>query len=306
LFDVIVIGGGPAGLSAALLLGRARRRVLVLDAGEPRNASSPAAHSFFSRDGIEPGELLRIGREQLAPYEVEVRHTEATDATREGDGFSVVLKDGAREQGRRLLLATGVRDELPEIPGLREMWGKGAAGCPFCHGWELRDAPIAVLGAGDGALHLARMLTIWSRDVVLLTNGADGLREGDRDELRRLGIGLREARISALRGEDGGLERVLFEDGTSLARRGLFLRPEISQRSPLPERLGCKLAPEGTVEADEAGYTMLVQEFDRGVLLSSPEGPVIYMVVLREYRACKFCGPADLRGYFERFEGRAP
>ncbi len=248
--DVVVIGAGAAGLSAALVLGRSRRRVLILDGGEPRNAPSSGAHGFFSRDGIPPAELLRIGREQLAPYEsVEYRRARASKVGGSSGAFEVVLEDGTTVSARRLILATGVADELPDRPGFKELWGRGVYHCPYCHGWEVRDRPLAVLNSGEGAAERALFIRNWSRDLVLLTDGPAGLDEGGWRRLRALGVPVREERISWLEGDPGresgaaggGLERIVFDDGSTLAREGLFYVPPQSQRSALAEDLGCEL-----------------------------------------------------------------
>src|SRR5262245_37275609 len=161
-WDVIIVGGGPAGLSAALVLGRSRRRVLVCDGGEPRNASSPVAHGLLTRDGTPPFELLRIGREQLAPYTTVrfeagcIRRVERADG-----GFVATKEDGEAVRSRRILLATGIVDELPAIPGFRELWGVSVLHCPYCHGWEVRDQPIACYGNGPEAFDFCVLLTGW-------------------------------------------------------------------------------------------------------------------------------------------------
>jgi thioredoxin reductase len=248
--DVVVIGAGAAGLSAALVLGRSRRRVLILDGGEPRNAPSSGAHGFFTRDGLPPEELLRIGREQLAPYEsVEYKQAKATVAGGANGAFEVVLEDGTTVSARRLVLATGVADELPDRPGFSELWGRGVYHCPYCHGWEVRDRPLAVLNSGEGAAERALFIRNWSRDLVLLTDGPAGLDEKGWRRLRALGVSVREERISRLEGDPGrepgaagrGLERIVFDDGSTLAREGLFYVPPQSQRSALAEALGCEL-----------------------------------------------------------------
>jgi thioredoxin reductase len=251
-YDVVVVGGGAAGLSAALVLGRSRRRTLVLDAGEPRNAPSSGVGGFFSRDGIPPKDLLEIGREQLAPYpSVELRPTRATDAGGEDGAFEVTLADGSRIRARKIVLATGVVDELPETPGFRELWGRGVYHCPYCHGWEVRDRPIAVHASGEATLERAVLIRNWSRDLVVCSDGPLGLDEAGRGKLAALGIGVREGRISRLEGGDGSLRRIVFEDGTHLAREALFYPPPQRQRSDLAEALGCEL--------EEAGPALVVK-----------------------------------------------
>jgi thioredoxin reductase len=245
-YDVVVVGGSSAGLGAALILGRSRRRTLVLDSGEPRNAPSSGVHGFFSRDGIAPEELLEVGREQLEPYpSVEVRPTRVTDASGENGDFEVILDDGTLVRTRKLVLATGVVDELPEKPGFEELWGRGVYHCPYCHGWEVRDRPLAVLNPGEGAVQRAAFVRNWSRDLVLLTDGPANLNEEGLRTLRALGIPVRQERISHLEGDQGGaaggLRRIHFEDGSSLEREGLFYVPPQRQGSDLTKMLGCEI-----------------------------------------------------------------
>lgn len=249
-YDTVVVGAGVAGLSAALVLGRSRRRVLILDGGEPRNTPSSGAHGFFTRDGAPPKELLRIGREQLTPYEgVQYRRAKARKAGGASGAFEVVLEDGSTVFARRLIVATGVTDELPDRPGFSELWGHGVYHCPYCHGWEVRDRPLAVLNSGAGTVERCVLIRNWSRDLVLLTDGPAGLDEKSRRRLSGLGVSVREERISRLEGDpgsgtraaSGGLERIVFEDGSTLAREGLFYVPPQSQRSELAEALGCDL-----------------------------------------------------------------
>jgi thioredoxin reductase len=242
-YDAVVVGAGCAGLSAALVLGRSRRRVLVLDGGEPRNAPSSGVHYFLTRDGTSPEELLRIGREQLKPYPgVEVRTTGATGATGSDGDFGVTLEDGTTVGARKILLATGVQDDLPEKPGFRELWGRGVYHCPYCHGWEMRDRPLAVLNPGEGAAERAALIRNWSRDLILLTDGLPVLNDGTREKLDALGVPINETPISRLEGDRaaGVLHRVVFEDGSEVSREGLFYTPPQRQRSDLAEALGCE------------------------------------------------------------------
>lgn len=241
LLDVLIVGAGPAGLSAALVLGRCRRQVLICDAGRPRNAASLGLHGFLTRDGIEPTEFLRIGRKQLRPYEtIELRQTEVTDARRLTSGFEVTLSNGERISSRKLLLATGVVDDVPAIEGLAELYGRSVFHCPYCDGWEMRDQPLAVYGRGENGLGLALELLLWSRDLLLCTDGSSELSHEERQRLAQHEIKLREDHIARLEGSDGALERIVFANGDSLARSAMFFSTGQRQASDLaPETQLC-------------------------------------------------------------------
>ncbi len=277
-YDVVVLGGGSAGLSAALVLGRSRRQTLVVDSGEPRNAPSSGVHGFFSRDGIPPKELLKIGREQLEPYpSVEVLSARVSATSGENGDFEVILDDGALVRARKLLLATGVVDELPEKPGFKELWGQGVYHCPYCHGWELRDRPLAVLHySGEGAAQRAAFIRNWSRDLVLLTDGPTSLNEEGRRTLRALDIPVREERISYLEGDPGGaaggLRRIYFEDGSSLEREGLFYVPPQRQGSDLAQMLGCEVVAMGQAPAGVKGDPTTRETSVAGVYVAGDAG----------------------------------
>jgi thioredoxin reductase len=245
---VIIVGGGPAGLSAALILARACRRVLVCDGGRPRNAATRALHGFLTRDGIPPRELRRAAREELTRYDrVEIRDVDVHDASCEPDGFRVTLAGGAVCRSRKLMLATGVLDHVPELEGIREMYGRSVFHCPYCDGWELRGQPIAIYGKGDQGVGLSLELTGWSRDLVLVTDGPSELEDSQRDRLRRHGIEVDERRVTRLEGRDGLLERIVFLVGPPLARRAMFFTLGQSQHSELTMRLGCQFNDKGTV-----------------------------------------------------------
>lgn len=245
--DVIVIGGGIAGLEAALVLGRARRRTLVVQDGPPRNAPAARAFGVFTRDGTPPAELLAIARAQLGPYDtVGFRDARAIRAEAEAGGFTVGLADGSVVRGRRLLLAIGVRDELPPLEGAAALWGRGVLHCPYCHGWEVRDAPIGIRARGAVAMEMVPLLLQWSRDLLLCTDGPSELAPIDRDALLAHGVRIVETPIHRLEG-NGTLERIVFTDGRSEARQALYLRPSQSLGSDLPTLLGCELADGGLI-----------------------------------------------------------
>ena len=260
-FDVLIVGAGSAGLSAALTLGRCRRRVLVADGGAPRNAPSPAVHGFLSRDGIRPARLLQLGHEQLAPYPtVEARELKITKLHRLAHGFRA---EGTTGQGHawagtasRVILATGVADVLPPLPGFRELWGTGVLHCPYCHGYEVRDQPLAVYGRGKAAVGLALLLTNWSHDIVVVTDGPGHLSDYGRQRLRQHKIGLRQEPVKGLvGGSDGMLRCVEFEDGTYLERTALFLHAPQEQRSNLAAETGARITSKGAVWVDKNQQT---------------------------------------------------
>jgi thioredoxin reductase len=259
MYDVIIVGAGPAGLSAALLLGRSRRRVLVCDTGHPRNAASQAMHGFLSRDGINPLEFLRLSRAQLQPYDtVTLREVEVVAAACERDTrFRVTLANGETLISRKLLIATGVVDNLPEIDGFHEFYGRSVFHCPYCDGWEVRDQPLAIYGRGARGLGLSLELTGWSRDLILCTDGPGEIDEEGRARLTRAGIGLRETRVKGLEGRDGILDHVVFADGERLARRALFFTTGQMQQSRLASALGCEFGAKGTVQTGKYETTHL-------------------------------------------------
>lgn len=242
IYDCVIVGGGSAGLSAALLLGRGHRRVLVCDKGNPRNASAHESHSFFTRDGISPHELLSIGRDQLKPYEsVEFQAIGVKEIKPSDEQFEVVFEDGTMKKSRKILLAFGVIDEFPNIENFGEFWGKSVFHCPYCHAWEVRDEPLAVVGNGETGIEMAALLKNWSADLVLCTNGAAELTAEQRKLLENHKIIVREEKITWLEGSDGRLETIVFDTNETIARRGMLIRPKQTLRSDLAEKLGCEL-----------------------------------------------------------------
>lgn len=290
-FDVIIVGAGPAGLSAALVLGRCRRRVLICDAGRPRNAMSRGLHGYLTRDGIDPAEFLSTGRDQLRPYEtVEVRQIEVTDARRVADGFEITLQNGQCVASRKLLLTTGVVDDIPEIDGLAAFYGTSVFHCPYCDGWEMRDKPLAVYGRGENGAGLAVELTLWSRDLVLCTDGPAQISPEHLQRLARHRIPVREEKIARLEGKADVLERVVFANGESLAIRGLFFSTGQRQGSDLAERLGCEFSQQGCVNTGDNETTNVpglyvagdASRFVQFVIVAASEGAQAAVAINKE------------------------
>lgn len=260
-YEVVVVGGGAAGLSAALVLGRARRSVLVIDTGEPRNA--PAAHmqGYLSRDGMSPMEFLAVGREEIARYGVELVRDRAVDVAKDADGeFDVTLEGGRTVHGRRLVVATGLADELPKVPGVAERFGRDVLHCPYCHGWEVRDQAFGVLATTPMAVHQALMVSQWSKDVTLFlhTVAEDELTDEDLRRLAAAGVDVVPGEVAGLVVDDDRLTGIRLADGTTHERSVLFVAPRAIPRTGLLERLGAELqeTPFGTYAVvDATGLT---------------------------------------------------
>lgn len=247
-YDVIIVGGGPAGLSAALVLGRCRRGVLLVDAGEPRNASAKIMHGFISRDGESPREFLRIAREQLRTYpNVEFRKGRITHVQRAHEEFTVSLEDGNQFTSRIVLLATGIADEVPTLRGIENFYGATVHLCPYCHGWEHRDQQIVVYGRGIPGAEFCLEMLGWSRKLVYCTDGPSELPREYLERLERFEIPVDEEPVAQLEGEGDQIRGVRFESGRFRPCSALFFSSTQSQCSDLARELGCELDEEGAL-----------------------------------------------------------
>ncbi|WP_137991150.1 NAD(P)/FAD-dependent oxidoreductase [Streptomyces vilmorinianum] len=258
--DVVVVGGGIAGLSGAVTLARSRRSVVVVDSGEPRNEPASGVHGLLSRDGIAPGELLRTGRAEVEAYGGRVVTDRAVSARRDGDGFLVETAQGRRYRARRLLVATGLADRLPDVDGLRERWGRDVLHCPYCHGWEVRDEPIGVLATGPMAVHQALLFRQLSDRVTLFRHTAGDLAEEEWEKLAARGIDVVEGEVAAVEVEDDRLAGVRLASGRRFPLRALAVAPRFEARDEVLAGLDLAAAehPMGIgnqVEAQASGMT---------------------------------------------------
>jgi thioredoxin reductase len=263
-FDAVIVGGGPAGLSAALVLGRSRRRVLVVDSGRPANAPAEQIGGLLAQSTVSPAELRRDGRDQLAEHaNVRIRDDAVSGAERIGGEFAITLADGGAVRARALVLAHGLRYDPPALAGIEALWGRSVFHCPFCDGWEVRDRPLAVHGNGHAAAGSAIVIAGWSSDVVLCTDGPARL-NGERAVLEAAGVRIREQPIRHLAGADGRLRRIEFDSGPPEMRDALFVRTVREQPNGLATELGCELGPGGTILTDEDGRTGVSGVFAAG------------------------------------------
>jgi thioredoxin reductase len=261
-YDVVVVGGGAAGLAGALALARSRRSVLVVDAGDPRNAPASHVHNFLSRDGTPPAGIYAVGRQEVAKYGGRVETGKVTALSRSGEPFTVQI-GGRAVTARRLLVATGVRDELPQVPGLAERWGVDVLHCPYCHGWEVRGQRIGILATGPATMHQALLFRQLSPHVTVLAHTGPELSGEQREQLDALGIPVMQGTVTQVEADNGDLTGVRLADGTRVPLDALIVAPRMTARAELLAPLG--LAPTevtmagevvGTqIEADPSGAT---------------------------------------------------
>lgn len=259
-YDVVVAGGGAAGLNGALMLARSRRSVLVIDAGQPRNAPAEGVHGLLARDGMPPAELVALGREEVRRYGGQVVTGEITEAVRDEDGFTLGLADGRRVRARRLLVTTGLTDELPDIPGLREHWGRDVVHCPYCHGWEVRDRAIGVLNTGPMSQHQVQLFRQLSDDIVFFTHEGPELTADESERLAARGIRVVRDKVTAVEHGAAGITGLRLADGTIVARDVIAVGSRMVARAGFLDALGLTAVehPAGVgrhIPADATGRT---------------------------------------------------
>ncbi|MBS4214122.1 MULTISPECIES: NAD(P)/FAD-dependent oxidoreductase [Neobacillus] len=256
MLDCVIVGGGPAGLNAALVLGRARRNVILFDNSSPRNAVTQESHGFITRDGIKPREFREIAHQDIAKYpSVMIRNEKITDIKKKGIIFELVTEEGECIQTKKVILATGLKEIHPSVENLMDYYGKSLFSCPYCDGWELKDRPLIVLSELPSVFHMVKTVYNWSKNLIVCTNGHKVLTTEQKDVLQRKEIKVFEQKIKTLVGENGFLEAVIFEDDEKEKRDGGFVTPEWIQASPFGKSLGCEINQLGGIITDELGRT---------------------------------------------------
>lgn len=265
LLDVAIIGGGPAGLNAALVLGRARKKVAVIDEGRPRNAVTRETHGFLTRDGISPGEFRRIAQEEIGAYPSVSIVAELAVSIAGTDGqFQIETAQGNTFASKKLLFAVGMKDRPLDIPGLAEVYGKSAFVCPYCDGWELRDQPLVIISKGAELMHFAPLISGWTNRFTICTNGPDELTDAEREELRRHHVPVFESPIRSIDSTAGMVQQVVLADGTTIPCRGIFFKPELVTGTDLPQAIGCQITESGTIVVDDFGKTNVPGVYSAG------------------------------------------
>ncbi|QMV39858.1 NAD(P)/FAD-dependent oxidoreductase [Cohnella cholangitidis] len=265
LTDVGIIGGGPAGMNAALVLGRARKSVVLIDEGKPRNRVTRETHGFLTRDGTPPSEFRKVAREQISEYpSVRIVEDSAVKITGADGDFQLTTAQGSSYRCKKLLFAVGMKDVPLDINGLAEVYGKSAFVCPYCDGWELRDQPLVLIVKGARGLHMAKMISGWTSRYILCSNGPDELTDEQREELKQHNVLIYDSPIERIESNEGMVERVVLEDGNLLPCSGIFFAPKLIAGSNLPQDLGCKVTEAGTVIVDAFGKTNVPGVYSAG------------------------------------------
>ncbi|SDC33987.1 Thioredoxin reductase [Terribacillus halophilus] len=266
MLDCAIIGGGPAGLNAALVLGRARRNITIFDNDKPRNAVTQESHGFITRDGISPAAFREMAHKDLNKYpSIAIQNAEVVEIKRSnGTAFQLMTRDGGVYTAKKVILATGLKENLPDVPDIHDYYGKSLFSCPYCDGWELRDKPLIVISENKNAVHMAKILSQWSKNLIVCTNGHSVIPEREAQLLIKHGIRIIEEKISQLHGQDGHLEKVTFTDGTEIARSGGIVTTELGQSHRFIISLGCDMKQNGGILVDELGRTSVKDVYAAG------------------------------------------
>lgn len=257
-YDVIIIGGSYAGLAAGMTLGRALRKVLIIDNGNPCNAQTPHSHNFLTNDGKPPKEIATLAHQQVKRYDtVDFLQDFATDAVKNEEGFKIGVLSGNNFTAKKIVLATGIQDIMPDIPGFSESWGISVLHCPYCHGYEVRHQKTGILANGETAFEMATLLSNWTNDLTVYTNDQSTLSEIQINKLNRHNINLVETEISSLEHQKGNIENIVFKDGSKASIRALYARLPFIQHSAIPKFMGCEFTPEGYIKIDLAQRTTI-------------------------------------------------
>ncbi|MGN8646192.1 NAD(P)/FAD-dependent oxidoreductase [Gracilibacillus sp. HCP3S3_G5_1] len=256
LVDCVVIGGGPSGLNAALVLARAKKNVILFDDNKPRNAVTQESHGFITRDGIKPSEFKQLAKQDLKKYaNLSIENQRVINLRKDNGTFMIEIDDRKIYHARKVILATGLKDVLPDIAGIHDFYGTSLFICPFCDGWELKDRRLVVIADSDRARHLTKMVSNWSKDLVVCTNGRTPFSKEEKEILTKKKIKIMEDEIEALHGENGHLQKVTFANGKEIEREGGFVAGKLEQASSLAETLGCTMNKIGGIETDDFGRT---------------------------------------------------
>ncbi|MEP2026538.1 MAG: NAD(P)/FAD-dependent oxidoreductase [Reichenbachiella sp.] len=254
-FEVIIIGGSYAGLSAALALGRSLRKVLVIDAGKPCNTPTPHSHNFLTQDGVVPSEIAKIGRNQVEKYDtVQFHDGLAIEGTKTFEGFTITTEEGILFSSKKLIFATGLKDLMPGVDGFAECWGKSVIHCPYCHGYEVKHQKTGIIANGEKANHYASLISNWTKELTLFTNGPSELSKDQTTKILQNGISIVETPIEKLLHQNGKVQEVVLTDGKALPIQAIYSSPDFVQHSSIPEELGCQLNEQGLINVD--GFQM--------------------------------------------------
>lgn len=258
IYDCVIIGGGPAGLNAALVLGRARRNVVLIDNNKARNAVTHASHGFITRDGVTPSEFRNIASEELQKYpSIDQIQSEVKTISQTDFGFEMFDMQGVRIQAKKLILSTGVKEVFPAIEGLHSFYGKSLFNCPYCDGWELRDQPLVIVSEYPSIYHIAKLVYNWSKDLVVCTNGQPNLSDEQKQKLQSKGIIVIEQPVTSFIGQNGQLQYIRFADGTQIARAGGFVSPKLVESTTFADQLGYERTELGGIKTDDLGRTSI-------------------------------------------------